>query len=181
MALDTFLTVIRLQSQSRLENKGAVKMKKLNAVIIGVAVASFGCGGGASIVTGPDLLTYTATSQVTSANPMRFSTTITAANTTSESISFTPTCPVPRTLVYSTAARTGTPIWDSNTRILAAISCTPTPVTLAPGKSVSYTLTATGAEALPTTATAGTYYLVDEVTLDGVPYRVNAGDLPLAR
>lgn len=155
-------------------------MKKLNAVVIGVAVASFGCGGGASVVTGPDLLTYTATSQVTSANPMRFSTTITVANTTTESISFTPTCPVPRTLVYSTAARTGTPIWDSNTRS-PALNCTATPVTLAAGKSVSYTLTATGAEALPTTATPGTYYLVDEVTLGGIPYRVNAGDLPLAR
>lgn len=155
-------------------------MKKLNAAILGVAVASFGCGGGASIVTGPDLLTYTATSQVTSANPMRFSTTVTVANTTTESISFTPTCPVPRTLVYSTASRTGTPIWDSKIRT-TFVSCTPTPVTLTAGKSVTYTLTATGAEVLPTTATPGTYYLVDEVTLDGVPYRVNAGDLPLAR
>lgn len=180
MGTDTFPTAIQRQLQSHRQNRGKERMKKLNAAILGVAVASFGCGGGASIVTGPDLLTYTATSQVTSANPMRFSTTVTVANTTTESISFTPTCPVPRTLVYSTASRTGTPIWDSKIRT-TFVSCTPTPVTLTAGKSVTYTLTATGAEVLPTTATPGTYYLVDEVTLDGVPYRVNAGDLPLAR
>jgi len=155
-------------------------MKKSNALILGIAAAGFGCGGGASIVTGPDLLDYVATSQVTSANPMRFSTTVVIANTTTEQISFTPTCPIPRTLVYSTASRTGTPVWDSNTRS-PAVSCTATKVTLNVGQSKSYTLTATGAEALPTSATPGTYYLVDEVVLDGNTYRFNAGELPLSR
>jgi hypothetical protein len=46
---------------------------------------------------------------------------------------------------------------------------------------VSYTLTATGSEALGASGAAGTYYLLNEVTLDGVSVRVNAGQLNLAR
>src|SRR5690348_12325118 len=98
-------------------------MKKLNAVILGIVVASVACGGGASLVTGPDLLTYVGSSQVTGANPMRFSSKVVVTNTTTESITFTPACPTLRTLVYSTPARTGTPVWDSKVRD-ASIICT---------------------------------------------------------
>ena len=156
-------------------------MKKLSVIILGIVIASAACGGGGSNITGPDLLTYVATSQVTGANPMRFSSTVVVANATTESITFTPACLIPRTLVYSTAARTGTPVWDANVR-LASITCTaPQKVTLGVGKSVSYTLNATGAEVLGTTGTPGTYYLVDEVTLDGSVYRFPAGELAIAR
>ena len=155
-------------------------MKKLNFVILGVAMATFGCGGGANLVTGPDLLTYTATSQVTGNNPMRFSTTVVITNATTESISFTPTCPLPRTLIYTNSSFTGTPVWDSQPRD-AATCKNPAKVTLDVGKSVSYTLNGTGTEVLGSNGTAGSYYLVDEVTLDGVPYRVPAGQLALAK
>jgi len=157
-------------------------MKRLTAVILGIVVASAACGGGASIVTGPDLLTYVGSSQVTGANPMRFSSKAVITNPTTESITFTPACLTPRTLVYSTAARTGTPIWDSKVRDAATLcAATPAPVTLAAGKSVTYTLTATGSEVLGATGIPSTYYLVNEVTLDGVPYRVSGGDIALAR
>jgi len=148
--------------------------------ILGLIVAVGGCGGGAQLITGPDLLTYTATSQVTSNNPMRFSTTVTVTNETSQAISFQPVCPIPRTVVYSNAARTGTPVWDSNTRTPPP-ACTATAVSLAAGKSVTYTLTATGAEVLGASGAAGTYYLIDEVTLSGVSTPVNAGQVNLAR
>jgi hypothetical protein len=49
------------------------------------------------------------------------------------------------------------------------------------GSSVSYTNTATGAEVLGTNGTPGTYYLVDEVTLDGESIRISAGEVILAR
>jgi hypothetical protein len=153
--------------------------RKASAILGFIAVA--GCGGGAHFITGPDLLTYTATSQVTANNPMRFSTTVTVTNGTTEAISFLPTCPIPRTVVYATAARTGTPLWDSNTRIPAINCATPVTLTLGAGKSVSYTLTATGAEALGAAGTPGTYFLLDEVTLSGVSTAVVAGSLNLAR
>jgi hypothetical protein len=156
-------------------------MKKLTAAILGMVIASAACGGGASIVTGPDLLDYLGSSQITGANPMRFSSKVVITNTTTESITFTPACPIPRTLVYSTSARTGTPIWDSKVRDAATSCAASTPVTLNAGKTVTYTLNATGAEVLGTTGTPGTYYLVNEVTLDGVPYRVSGGDIALAR
>jgi hypothetical protein len=154
-------------------------MKKL---LLAVALAAgIGCGGGANLITGVDLLSYVATSQVISANPMRFSTTVVVANTTTDPQSFTPACAVPRILVYSTSARTGTPVFDSRTRDAASLCAVPQKVSLAVGKSVSYTNTATGAEVLGTNGTPGTYYLVDEVTLDGEPIRVVAGEVILAR
>jgi hypothetical protein len=84
-------------------------------------------------------------------------------------------------MVFSTAARTGTPVWDSNSRIPLIQCAAPTTFTLGAGKSVTYTLTATGAEALGASGTAGTYYLLNEVTLDGVSTRITAGQLNLAR
>ncbi len=156
-------------------------MKKFSTAILGMVIASAACGGGASIVTGPDLLTYVGSSQVTGANPMRFSSKVVITNPTTESITFTPACPIPRTLVYSTPTRTGTPVWDSKVRDAASNCAAPTPVTIAAGKTLTYTLTATGAEVLGTTGTPSTYYLVNEVTLDGVPYRVSGGDIALAR
>ena len=54
-------------------------------------------------------------------------------------------------------------------------------VTLGVGKTVSYTLTGTGTEVLGASGTPGTYFLVDEVTLDGESIRVNAGELNIAR
>lgn len=155
-------------------------MRRKDFAILGVIATIAGCGGGANLISGPDLLTYTATSQVTSNNPMRFSTTVTVTNGTTESISFVPACPIPRTLVYANASRTGTLIWDSNSRASTCMPAFPT-VSLAAGKSVTYTLTATGSEALGASGTAGTYYLLDEVTLDGVNTRVSAGQVNLAR
>lgn len=151
--------------------------------IFGTIVIIFGftaCGGGAQLITDPDLLTYTAVSQVTSNNPMMFSTTMTITNGAMKSISFLPSCPFVRTIIYANASRTGTPLWDSSTRPPPPCAVA-MPVTLAPGQSVSYTLTATGVEALGTSGVAGTYYLIDEVTLDGVGYPTNAGQLSLAR
>lgn len=156
-------------------------MRRADFAILGIMAAIAGCGGGAQLISSPDLLTYSATSQVTSNNPMRFSTTVTVTNGTTEAISFLPSCPIPRTLLYSTAARTGIPLWDSNTRIPLILCAAPTTITLGAGKSVSYTLTATGAEALGASGTAGTYYVQDEVTLDGISILVNAGQLSLAR
>jgi hypothetical protein len=72
-------------------------------------------------------------------------------------------------------------LWDSNTRIPAINCATPVTLTLGAGKSVSYTLTATGAEVLGAAGTPGTYFLLDEVTLSGVSTAVVAGSLNLAR
>jgi hypothetical protein len=156
-------------------------MRRKDFAVVGIIATIAGCAGGSQLVTGPDLLTYTATSQVTSNNPMRFSTTVTVTNGTTEAISFLPVCPIPRTLVYSNTARTGTPLWDSNSRIPAINCATPTTVTLGAGKSVTYTLTATGSEALGAAGIAGTYYLMDEVTLSGVVTQISAGQVNLAR
>jgi len=153
-------------------------MKKFVAVALAVGL---GCSGGANLITGVDVLDFSATSQVTSANPMRFSSTVVVANTTAEAVSFTPSCPIPRILVYSSAARTGTPVWDSRVRDAATLCVTPQQVTVGVGKSVSYTNTATGAEVLGTSGAPGTYYLVDEVSLDGEAVRINAGQVILAR
>jgi hypothetical protein len=143
-------------------------------------VALAACGGGAQLITAVDVLTFTATSQVTANSPMKFSTTVTLKNGTTGAVSFAPSCAIPRVLVYAAAARTGTPIWDSNTRTPPP-ACAAVITTLTPGQSTSYTLTATGAEALGSTGTAGTYYLVDEVTLDGFSTRTDAGQLAIAR
>lgn len=153
---------------------------RIKVAIVAIAVVAAGCGGGAHLIIGPDLLNYVATSQVTSTNPMRFSTTVVVSNTTTDPITFTPSCPIPRTLVYTTAARTGTPIWDSNTRSPLP-ACTASVVTLGVNKTVSFTLNATGAEALGAAGTPGTYYLLDIVTLDGANYAVSAGQVDLAR
>jgi hypothetical protein len=155
-------------------------MRSKGFAMLGI-MAVAGCGGGAQLISGPNVLTYSATSQVTASNPMRFSTTVTVTNGTTESVSFVPACPIPRTLVYATAAHSGTPIWDSNTRIPLILCAAPTTFTLGAGKSVTYTLTPTGAEALGASGTAGTYFLLDEVTLDGVSILVDAGQLSLAR
>jgi hypothetical protein len=154
-------------------------MKKL--IFSGLLALGMGCSGGANLITGVDLLDFVASSQVTSSNPMRFSSTVVVANTTTESISFTPACFIPRILVYSSAARTGTPVFDSRTRDAASNCATPQRVTLAVGKSVTYTNTATGAEVLGTSGTPGTYYIVNEVTLDGEVLTMNAGQVALAR
>lgn len=156
-------------------------MRRSDFLVLGVTAAITGCGGGAQLASGPDLLTYSATSQVTASNPMSFSTTVTVTNGNTESISYVPACPIPRTLVYANAAHSGTPLWDSNSRIPLILCAAPTTFTLGAGKSVSYTLTATGAEALGAAGTAGTYYLLDEVTLDDVSVLVDAGQLSLAR
>lgn len=155
-------------------------MQKKNLAIIGMTfVITAACGGGAQLITAADLLTYSASSQMTGGK--NFSTTVTVTNNTNESISFTPACPIPRTYVFANASHTGTPIWDSNTRT-PATNCSPLNMfTLAAGKSVSYTLTATSAEALGASGVNGTYYLVDEVTLDGVSTQIAAGSLPLTR
>ena len=152
--------------------------KAILAVVLAVAI---GCGGGANLITGVDLLDFVASSQVTSANPMRFSSSVVVANTTTASIDFTPAACGLRTLVYSSSARTGTPVWDSKVREASLNCVTPSKVTLAVGKSVTYTLNATGAEVLGTSGTPGTYYLVDEITLDSQPVRINAGEVILAR
>jgi len=138
------------------------------------------CSGGGQNIIGPELFTYTATSQVTSTNPMRFQTTVTVKNPTTDQIEFIPGCPIPRVLVYATSARSGTPTWDSNTR---NTPCTlvPTTVKLAPGASASYTTTVTGAEVLGASGSAGTYFVTDEVTLSRVISRVTAGEVSLTR
>lgn len=155
-------------------------MKKLFAAI--ALAVGIGCGGGMNLITGADLLDFVATSQVTSANPMRFSTTVVVTNTTNDPVTFTPGCSTPRILVYSSAARTGTPVFDSRARDAATPCATiGQQITLAVGKSVSYTNSATGAEALGTNGSPGTYFLLDELTLDGEPVQVVAGQLNLAR
>jgi hypothetical protein len=155
-------------------------MRKLKLASLGFISVLAGCGGGSHLILDPDLLTYTATSQVTANNPMRFSTTVVVSNTTTEPITFTTTCPIPRTVIYANAAHTGAPIWDSNTRSPQP-ACAATTTTVGVGRSVSYTLNATGAEALGASGNPGTYYLVDSVTLDGITYAVPAGSIAIAR
>ena len=155
-------------------------MSRLKFASVAAIVFLAACGGGSQLILGPDLLTYTATSEVTANNPMRFSTTIVVSNATTDPITFTTTCPIPRTIIYANAAHTGTPIWDSATRSPQP-SCTATTTKLAVGKSVTYTLTATGSEALGAAGNPGTYYIVDVVTLDGVTYAIPAGSIAIAR
>ena len=157
-------------------------MKRSLLGILCVTASIAACSGGASLnIVGPELFTYSATSQVTSTSPMRFQTTVTVRNPTTDEVEFQVSqCNHPRVLVYSTAARTGTPVWDSNSR---AIACTQpiTTVRLAGGASVSYTQTVTGAEVLGPSGSAGTYHITDEVALSGIVSRVNAGQVNLTR
>jgi len=154
-----------------------VRKHRIEILCITAAIAA--CGGGSQNIVGPELFTYTATSQVTSTNPMRFQTTVTIKNPTIDQLDFVPTCNLPRVLVYSTAARTGTPVFDSNTR--NAPCAAQTTVKLAANASVSYSQTVTGAEVLGASGSAGTYYITDEVSLSGVVSRVTAGQLNLTR
>jgi hypothetical protein len=150
--------------------------------ILCIAAAIGACAGGGQNIIGPELFTYTATSQVTSTNPMRFQTTVNIKNPTTDQIEFViPACNFPRVLVYSTSARTGTPLWDSNSRPTAICPLPATTVKLAAGASVSYTQTVTGAEVLGASGSAGTYYVTDEVSLSGVVSRVTAGQVSLTR
>lgn len=156
-------------------------MKRILSGILCVTTAIAACSGGGLNVIGPELFAYTATSQVTSTSPMRFQTTVTVRNPTTDEIEFqVSTCNHPRVLVYATAARTGPVVWDSNSR---AIACTlpVTTVRLAGGASVSYTQTVTGAEVLGPSGSAGTYYITNEVALSGIVSRVTAGEVNLTR
>ena len=156
-------------------------MKRYTLGILFLTAAISACGGGGQSIVGPELFAYSAVSQVTSGNPMRFQTTVTIRNPTTDQIEFDVVkCNHPRVFVYSTAARTGTAVWDSNSR---AVACTAeiTNVKLAAGASVSYTQTVTGAEVLGPSGPAGTYYVTDEVALSGVRSRVPAGQVNLTR
>lgn len=157
-------------------------MKRNLPGILCVTVAIAACSGGSSLnIIGPELFTYSATSQVTSTSPMRFQTTVTIRNPTTDEIEFDVSpCNHPRVLVYSTAARTGTVVWDSNSRAIVC-SLPITTVRLAGGATVSYTQTVTGAEVLGPSGSAGTYYITDEVSLSGVVSRVTAGQVNLTR
>jgi len=155
-------------------------VRKNTIQILCITAAIAACSGGGQNIIGPELFIYTATSQVTSTNPMRFQTTVTIGNPTTDQIEFAPACNIPRVLVYATAARTGTPIWDSNTRNTACVTV-PATVKLAAGASVSYSQTVTGSEVLGASGSAGTYYVTDEVTLSGVVSRVTAGQVNLTR
>jgi hypothetical protein len=157
--------------------KNTIRILCVSAAIAAIAA----CSGGSQNIVGPELFNYTATSEVTSTNPMRFKTTVTIRNPTTDQIDFTFTnCNFPRVLVYANATRTGTPVWDSNTR---QVACTLviTTVKLAPGASVSYSQTVTGAEVLGASGSAGTYYVTNEVSLSGVISRVTAGQVSLTR
>ena len=104
---------------------------------------------------------------------------MTIRNPTSDQLEFVPGCNMPRVLVYSTAARTGTPFWDSNTR--NANCTTQSTVKLAPNAQVSYSQTVTGAEELAASGSAGTYFITNEVDLSGVISRVTAGQISITR
>jgi hypothetical protein len=155
-----------------------VRKHRIEILCITAAIAA--CSGGSQNIVGPELFTYTATSQVTSTNPMRFQTTVTIKNPTTDQLEFVPTCNLPRVLVYSTAARTGTVVWDSNTRNIPCMPVIAT-VKLGTGASVSYSQTVTGSEVLGASGSAGTYYITDEVSLSGVVSRVTAGQVNLTR
>jgi hypothetical protein len=149
--------------------------------ILGLSAAIAACAGGAQNIIGPELFTYTAASEVTSTNPMRFRTSITITNPTTDNIQIVgQPCNSPRVLVYATAARTGTPLWDSNSR--PTVCTLPgASMTLAAGKSVTYTANVTGAEVLGASGSPGTYYITDQVSLSGVVSQATAGQVNLTR
>jgi len=156
-----------------------VRRNTLGILCLSAEIAA--CAGGRSNIVGPQLFAYTASSEVTSTNPMRFRTSITITNPTSDDIEIVgQSCNTPRVLVYATAARTGTPFWDSNNR---TTSCTTPGVStkLAAGKSVTYTANVTGAEVLGASGSPGIYYITDQVSLSGVVSQATAGQLNLTR
>ena len=156
----------------------SLMMSKISPRVFALVTIIAGCSGGASSVLGPELFTYTAASQVTGSNPMRFSTTATVTNGTNGPIEYVPACN-PRVLVYTTSARTGTPFWDSNSLAL------PCPIqmgtALAAGDSRTYTFTGLGSTVLGAAGVPGTYYLVAEINLSGIVTQVNAGQLNITR
>lgn len=156
-------------------------MRRNTLGILCLSAAIAACAGGRSNVVGPELFAYTASSEVTSTNPMRFRTMITITNPTTDDIDIVgQPCNTPRVLVYSTAARTGTPVWDSNNG--TTVCTTPGASTrLAAGKSVTYTANLTGAEVLGASGSAGTYYITDQVSLSGIVSQATAGQLNLTR
>src|SRR5688500_17867391 len=159
------MAILRL-SPNRPRNRGVVEVKRSLSGILCVVASIAACSGGASLnILGPELFTYTATSQVTSTSPMRFQTTVTVRNPTTDEIEFDVSpCNHPRVLVYSTAARSGPAVWDSNSRAIVC-SLPITTVRLAGGASVSYTQTVTGAEVLGPSGSAGADYITSQVAL----------------
>jgi hypothetical protein len=156
-----------------------VRRNALGILCLSAAITA--CAGGRSNIVGPELFSYTASSEVTSTNPMQFRTSITITNPTSDNITIVgQPCNTPRVLVYATAARTGTPLWDSNSR--TPVCTTPgASIKLAAGKSVTYTANVTGAEVLGASGSPGTYYITDQVSLSGVVSQATAGQLNLTR
>ena len=154
-------------------------MRRVSLAVVALATVIASCTGGASSIAGPELFTYSATSQVTASNPMRFSTTATVTNATNGPIEYVPACPNPRVLVYTTPARTGAPFWDSNSLTL------PCPLqmgtVLAAGDSRTYTFSDLGSTVLGAAGTPGTYYLAAEINLSGIVTRVAAGQLNITR
>jgi len=154
------------------------KMRQFTPAVLALGIVIAGCSGGASSVVGPELFTYTAASQVTGSNPMRFSTTVTVTNGSNGPIEYVPACN-PRVLVYTTSARTGTPFWDSNSL------GTPCPLqmgtALAAGDSRTYTFNGLGSTVLGAAGVPGMYYLVAEINLSGIVTQVNAGQLNITR
>jgi hypothetical protein len=180
MGTDTFQTVTHQRWQNHRQSEELELMMKTKLLVVGVLAAFIGCGGGASLISGPDLLTYVGSSQITSNNPMRFSATITVTNTTNSPITFTTGCPIPRVFVFDNPNLNGTPIYDSNTRANLP-SCSPQQVTLGANKSVNYNLSVNGADVLGASRSPGTYYVATEVTLDNARYAATAGSLAIAR
>ena len=58
-------------------------MKRYTPGILLLTASIAGCGGGGQNIIGPELFAYSATSEVTGNNPMRFRTAITVRNSTS--------------------------------------------------------------------------------------------------
>jgi hypothetical protein len=154
-------------------------MRRSSPAVVALAIIIAGCSGGASAVLGPELFTFSATSEATFSNPMWFKTTATVTNGTNGPIEYVPACPIPRVLVYTTPARTGAPFWDSNSLAL------PCPLqmgtALAAGESRVYAFNGMGSAVLGAAGAPGTYYVVAEINLSGIATRVSAGQLNITR
>jgi hypothetical protein len=143
-----------------------------------LSLAAIGCGGGGRLFGPEEALTFAASSRVLVAAPTRFETSVTITNPTTASITVAIGCG-PHILVYSTAARTGTPVYDSR----ASTVCTANlvDVTIQPGGNKTFTATTTSAQVLGASGTVGTYYITALMPVGNTAAALPAGQVDLRR
>jgi hypothetical protein len=149
--------------------------RKSIAAVLSLAAFSYGCGGGGQILGPEGQLTFTTSNRVIVVAPTRFEATLRVSNPTTTPITVSVTCL--GVIVYSNAARTGTPIYDSRPSTV----CTASQETFQPNATKTYSLQLTSATVLGSSTPVGVYYLDVAMDFGKAKVILPAGSVDLRR